>query len=79
MLITREGDLKPPYPRAKLLAEEEASLTLKLSIDERGRVVAVEPVGRADPVFLAAAREAFAGALALPAGDQPTGAPSLRP
>jgi len=46
----------PPYPSSKLITEEEASLTLRLTIDERGRVIAVEPVGRADPVFLAAAR-----------------------
>ena len=31
-------------------------LKLRLSIDHRGRVVAVEPVGRADRAFLAAAR-----------------------
>ena len=36
--------------------EREAVLRLRLAIDERGRVAAVEPVGRADPVFLAAAR-----------------------
>lgn len=55
-LLTPSSELKPPYPQSKLLAEEEASLRLSLSIDERGRVVAVEPVGRADAVFLAAAR-----------------------
>jgi protein TonB len=48
--------LKPPYPEAKLLTGEEAVLTLRVSIDESGRVIAVDPVGRADPVFLAAAR-----------------------
>ncbi len=31
-------------------------LTLRLTIDERGRVVAVTPLGRADPAFLDAAR-----------------------
>jgi hypothetical protein len=36
--------------------EQETVLRLRLSIDQRGRVVAVEPVGRADPTFLAAAR-----------------------
>ena len=36
--------------------EKEAVLRLRLSIDERGRVVAVEPVGKAEPAFLAAAR-----------------------
>ncbi|HEU5286546.1 MAG TPA: energy transducer TonB [Sphingomicrobium sp.] len=48
--------VKPPYPPSKLNSEEEAVLRLRLSIDARGRVVAVEPVGRADPAFLAAAR-----------------------
>ena len=36
--------------------EQEATLKLRLAIDERGRVVAVDPVGHADPAFLAAAR-----------------------
>ena len=54
--LTAPSDLRPPYPESKLLAGEEAALTLRLSIDERGRVVAVDPVGRADAVFLAAAR-----------------------
>jgi protein TonB len=55
-LLTPSSELKPPYPEAKLLTGEEAALTLRLSIDEHGRVIAVDPVGRADPVFLAAAR-----------------------
>jgi len=55
-LLTPPSELKPPYPQSKLLAEEEAALTLRLTIDEQGRVVAVDPVGRADAVFLAAAR-----------------------
>jgi protein TonB len=55
-LLTSSADLKPPYPPSKLLTEEEADLRLKLTIDANGRVVAVEPVGRADPTFLAAAR-----------------------
>jgi protein TonB len=54
--VTPQSELKPPYPPSKLLAEEEASLRLSLTIDERGRVVAVEPIGHTDPVFLAAAR-----------------------
>jgi protein TonB len=53
---TPDSDVKPPYPQSKLRLGEEAVLQLKLTIDERGRVVAVDPVGRADPVFLTAAR-----------------------
>ena len=55
-LLTSGDDLKPPYPSSKLITEEEASLTLRLAIDERGRVVGVQPVGRVDRVFLEAAR-----------------------
>jgi protein TonB len=55
-LLTPPSELKPPYPRARLLAEQEATLKLRLTIDERGRVVAVDPIGRADPAFLDAAR-----------------------
>ncbi|HEX8840534.1 MAG TPA: energy transducer TonB [Sphingomicrobium sp.] len=55
-LITPPWDLKPPYPASKQASGEEASLTLRVSIDERGRVTAVEPVGAADRVFLEAAR-----------------------
>jgi periplasmic protein TonB len=55
-LLTPAAELKPPYPASKLLSGDEAVLTLRLSVDERGRVVAVEPVGRADRDFLAAAR-----------------------
>jgi protein TonB len=55
-LLTPPWEIKPPYPESKLLSEEEATLTLRLTIDERGRVVDVQPVGRADPAFLAAAR-----------------------
>ena len=54
--ITPDSQLRPPYPLAKLRSEEEASLRLRLTIDPRGRVTAVDPVGRADPDFLAAAR-----------------------
>lgn len=53
---TPAAALRPPYPDAKRRLEEEAVLRLRLSIDPRGRVVAVDPVGSADPVFLAAAR-----------------------
>lgn len=55
-LITAQSELKPPYPASKLLNEEEAVLTLKLTIDGQGRVISVDTVGRADPVFLEAAR-----------------------
>ena len=55
-LLTPFSELKPPYPASKLASEEEATLTLRLSIDENGRVVAVEPIGRADRVFVDAAR-----------------------
>ena len=55
-LITPATDLKPPYPQSKLMTQEEAELTLRLGIDASGRVVSVEPVGRADRVFLEAAR-----------------------
>lgn len=53
---TPESALKPPYPTDKLRNEEEAVLKLRLSIDPRGRVTAVEPVGPADAIFLEAAR-----------------------
>jgi protein TonB len=55
-LLTPVSELKPPYPPSKLLNEEEAILTVKLTIDENGRVIAVNPVGRADAAFLDAAR-----------------------
>jgi protein TonB len=55
-LLTPAAELKPPYPESKLLTGEEAILRLRLTIDDRGRVVAVDPVGRADRIFLASAR-----------------------
>ena len=55
-LLTSGEELKPPYPASKLLTEEEAALQLRLTIDANGRVVGVDPVGRADPVVLSAAR-----------------------
>jgi protein TonB len=55
-LITLSAELKPPYPASKLAAEEEATLSLRLTIDKNGRVILVEPLGRADPIFVAAAR-----------------------
>lgn len=53
---TPAEDVRPPYPESMRALEKEAVLRLKLSIDERGRVTAVEPVGRPEPAFLAAAR-----------------------
>lgn len=53
---TPASALKPPYPNDKLRLEEEATLRLRLTIDARGRVTTVEPVGAADPSFLEAAR-----------------------
>ena len=53
---TPDSRLRPPYPPDKLSSGQEAALRLRLSIDERGRVIAVEPVGGADPAFLRAAR-----------------------
>jgi protein TonB len=55
-LATPEAELKPPYPPSKIFTEEEAVLNLRLTIDQNGRVIAVDPVGRADAAFLAAAR-----------------------
>jgi protein TonB len=55
-LLTPPSELKPPYPESKLASGEEALLKLRLTIDERGRVVSVEPVGSADRVFFEAAR-----------------------
>lgn len=55
-LATPASALRPPYPSSKLDSQEEAALKLRLSIDERGRVVAVDPVGPADAAFLASAR-----------------------
>jgi protein TonB len=54
--VTSADDVRPPYPEAMRALEKEATLRLRLSIDERGRVTAVEPVGKAEPAFLAAAR-----------------------
>jgi protein TonB len=55
-LLTPAWDLKPPYPASKIASEEEAVLQLRITIDERGRVIAVEPLGRVDPAFLDSAR-----------------------
>jgi protein TonB len=55
-LDTSASVLKPPYPLDMRRAEQEATLKLKLTIDARGRVTAVEPVGLANASFLEAAR-----------------------
>jgi periplasmic protein TonB len=55
-LLTPLSELKPPYPESKLLTGEEASLRLRLTIDDQGRVVSVDPVGPADRTFLDTAR-----------------------
>lgn len=53
---TSENAVKPPYPLDMRRLEKEATLQLRLTIDERGRVIAVDPVGPANPSFLEAAR-----------------------
>ena len=55
-LATSADMLRPPYPSSKREAGDEASLRLKLTIDARGRVIAVDPVGRVDATFFEAAR-----------------------
>lgn len=54
---TPDSAMKPPYPLDKIRSEDEATLRLRLTIDPRGRVIAVDPVGAADPSFLEAARK----------------------
>lgn len=53
---TPPEDIRPPYPEALRAQEKEAVLRLRLAIDERGRVISVEPLGKADPAFVTAAR-----------------------
>ena len=55
-LLTPASELKPPYPPSKIFSEEEATLRLRLTISESGRVTAVDPVGIADREFLDSAR-----------------------
>ena len=54
---TPSDRLRPPYPESRRHEEKGATLRLRLAIDERGRVTAVEPIGTADPEFLASARQ----------------------
>ncbi len=56
VLKTAAADLRPPYPDSKRVSDEEATLKLRLSIDDKGRVVAVQPVGDIDRAFLNSAR-----------------------
>lgn len=55
-LATPAHLLRPPYPDSKRRDEEEAVLRLRLTIDARGRVTGVMPVGAADEAFVGAAR-----------------------
>lgn len=55
-LATSQSALKPPYPLDMRRAGQEATIRLKLTIDARGRVTAVDPVGPADASFIEAAR-----------------------
>jgi len=55
-LAVTDSALRPPYPLSKIREQEEATLKLRLTIDARGRVTAVDPIGKVDPTFLEAAR-----------------------
>ena len=56
LLLTGGADLRPPYPLVKETIGEEATLMLRLLVNEKGRVLTVDPIGRADPTFAEAAR-----------------------
>lgn len=56
VLKTAAANLRPPYPDTKRLTDQEATLQLRLSIDDKGRVLAVQPVGEIDRAFFEAAR-----------------------
>ena len=74
---TSQSAIKPPYPLDKIRGEEEATLKLRLTIDARGRVTAVDPVGAADPSFLEAARRHIIRAWRYkPATEDGVGVPS---
>ncbi|MCW2389784.1 protein TonB [Sphingobium sp. B11D3B] len=47
---------RPPYPPAMQREGREGSVTVRVSIDERGRVTAVEQVRASDPAFFEAAQ-----------------------
>ena len=74
---TSESAIRPPYPDSKRQMGQEASLRLRLTIDEHGRVIAVDAVGQADPTFLAAARRHILRAWRYqPAMEGPKAVPS---
>lgn len=50
------GDFKPDYPAAMRREDREGSVTLRVTIDEKGRVIAVDEVRASDPAFFEAAR-----------------------
>ncbi|WP_265569537.1 energy transducer TonB [Sphingomicrobium nitratireducens] len=49
--------VRPPYPASKIRSGEEATIQLRLHIDAKGRVTAVEPAADADPAFFRAAEK----------------------
>ncbi len=79
VFATPEALLRPPYPDSKRMLGQEATLTLKLSIDERGRVTGVEPIGAADRIFLEAARKHLLRSWRFtPASEDGTPVPSTK-
>lgn len=48
--------VRPPYPGSRQASGAEGVLRLRLTVAPSGAVTAVDPLGPADPVFLAAAR-----------------------
>lgn len=55
-LLTSGAELRPPYPLVKETIGEEATLTLRLLVNEKGRVLTVDAIGHADPTFAEVAR-----------------------
>lgn len=49
-------DFKPDYPAAMRREDREGSVTLRVTIDARGRVIAVDALRATDPAFFEAAR-----------------------
>ena len=52
----RPGTSSRPIRPRRSPAKRRRVLRLRITIDERGRVIAVEPLGRVDPAFLESAR-----------------------